>query len=208
MFSLTQPTVEQLAGLARTLEAAPLSYAPGLLARADTVSSTPLSMQGLRDGWFVDRFADVVGHGTDDFAAAVDALRGWEMFDPAWTVVVEPRPPIEPGVTVTYAARVLGVWWAYGCRILEVIDEPDRFGFVYGTIDGHAERGEELFQVRLVDNGDVEFSLFALSRPGRWFTWPGVPFARRAQGAFRPAAAAGIRRGVGERRRHVGDRSA
>jgi uncharacterized protein (UPF0548 family) len=208
VISLTRPTTEQLVGLARSLEARSLSYTPGLLERADDVSNTPISFGGLADGWFVDRFADIVGHGPDDFAAAVAALRGWAMFDPAWTVMLEPYAAIEPGVTVTYAAQVLGVWWAYGCRILEVVDEPSRFGFVYGTIDGHAERGEELFQVRLLDDGDVEFSLVALSRPGRWFTWPGIPFARHAQRAFRPAAAAGVRRVVDERRREVGARSA
>jgi uncharacterized protein (UPF0548 family) len=31
------------------------------------------------------------------------------------------------------------------CRIVYVIDEPDRRGFAYGTLPGHPERGEEAF---------------------------------------------------------------
>ncbi len=34
------------------------------------------------------------------------------------------------------------------CRVVYVIDEPDRRGFAYGTLPGHPESGEELFAVR------------------------------------------------------------
>ena len=34
------------------------------------------------------------------------------------------------------------------CRVVYVVDEPDRRGFAYGTLPGHAESGEELFMVR------------------------------------------------------------
>ena len=34
------------------------------------------------------------------------------------------------------------------CRVVYVVDEPDRRGFAYGTLPGHAESGEELFVVR------------------------------------------------------------
>ena len=34
------------------------------------------------------------------------------------------------------------------CRVVYVVDEPDRRGFAYGTLPGHAESGEELFLVR------------------------------------------------------------
>ena len=47
---------------------------------------------------------------------------------------------------------------------------------------------------------DVIFSLFAMSRPGRWFTWIGLPLARRAQAKFRPGSAAAVRGFVAERR--------
>ena len=211
MISFTRPTPEQLRRLAGDLTSRPLSYAEGLLKRVtectalptSTAVDTKRSFAGIRaDGWFVDRFAEVVGHGPNDFESAKTALRGWRMFDQPWTAPLTPDVSLEVGQDVTYGARVLGVWWCYGCRILRVDDETKRFGFVYGTIAGHAERGEELFQVELLDNGDVEFSLFAMSRPGRWFAWPGLPIARLAQQRFRQGAAAGIRRFV-EDRRHI-----
>ena len=77
-----------------------------------------------------------------------------------------------------------------------MIDEPTRFGFVYGTIEGHAGRGEELFLVGLSHDDTVTYSLFAMSRPGRWFSWPGMPIARHAQGRFRPTSADALRRAV------------
>ena len=89
-----------------------------------------------------------------------------------------------------------GTWWGRGCRILEMIDEPTRFGFVYGTIEGHTERGEEVFLVEQRDDGAVVYSLFAMSRPGRWFSWPSMPIARHAQGRFRPTSADSMRRAV------------
>jgi uncharacterized protein (UPF0548 family) len=197
MISLTKPTAEQLRRLNDGFANRPLSYDAGLLKLAHATPGLPGSIRAwLGDGWFIDRYAEVVGHGPADLDSAKEAVRTWKMFDQAWTEPVTPVVTVDVGNDVAYTARVLGVWWSYGCRILEVIDEPSRFGFVYGTIDGHAERGEELFQVALLANDDVEFSLVAMSRPGTWFAWPGLAFARRAQRRFRPGAADGIRRAV------------
>ncbi len=204
MITLTAPTDARLGEFAVELDSRPLSYTPGLLDRVDDVERLPGPMSSWTgDGWFVDRFSEIVGHGPTDFAAAEIALREWAMFDQSWTRPVRPSVPIEVGATVTYSARVVGLWWGYGCRILDVVDEVRRFGFTYGTIDGHAEKGEELFQVELLDDGDVAFSLFAMSRPGRWFAWPGLPIARRAQRRFRPAAAAGMRYAIASLRPSV-----
>ena len=112
-----------------------------------------------------------------------------------------PLAPLEVGAIAGYSARALGIWWSYCCRILAVIDEADddgtrRYGFEYGTLRGHAERGEERFLVTMTPDGDVRFSLFAVSRPGRWFTWIGLPLARRAQAQFRTDATAAVRASV------------
>ncbi len=52
----------------------------------------------------------------------------------------------------------------------------------------------------MTPDGDVRFSLFAISRPGRWFTWIGLPLARRAQGRFRAGAGDAMRAAVNARR--------
>lgn len=192
MMWLTTPTPDDIESLAHQLGALPLSYEAGLLERVDDESELPRHLSG----WFVDRYEAEIGHGDDDFAAARNALRNWRQFDRDWLVLAHDPVPIQQGAVVAYAAQVLGTWWGYGCRILRVIDEPTRFGFVYGTIHGHAERGEELFLVEQNTDGAVVYSLFAMSRPGRWFSWPGMPIARRAQRRFRPTSADTMRRAV------------
>ncbi|MEN9644721.1 MAG: hypothetical protein RL238_1390 [Actinomycetota bacterium] len=189
---LTRPTPDDIAQLAQRLDALPLSYEAGLLDRIHRERELPRHL----DGWFVDRFEAVIGRGTDDFAAARDALRQWQQFDRDWLVLADDPAPLREGAVVAYAANVLGTWWGYGCRVLRVIDEPARFGLVYGTIQGHAERGEEQFLVTHEPGGTVSYSLVAMSRPGRWFSWPGMPIARRAQGRFRPTSAEAMHRAV------------
>jgi uncharacterized protein (UPF0548 family) len=192
--TLHRPASETLADLADEWRGRPLSYEVGLLDR-------PLD----RRRWFRDRAATVVGQGDEDFAAACDAIRGWVKFQQTWTVAARPLAPIETGAIVGYSARVVGLWWSYCCEILEVIDDETtgvrRFGFVYGTLRGHAERGEESFIVthdRATD--EVRFAITAASRPGRWFTWCGLPVARWAQTRFRAGATRAMADDIAARR--------
>lgn len=50
------------------------------------------------------------------------------------------------------------------CRIVAVVDDPDRFGFAYGTLRVHPEQGEESFIVSRSGSG-VRFDVVAVSRP-------------------------------------------
>ncbi len=188
MLTLRAPADEALGALVERMGAAPFNYEPGLLQRAATLRR-----------WFVDRHREVIGQGEADFAAACDAMRNWDMFRMPWTRPAIPLAALAAGETVGYTARQVGLWWSYCCRIIAVIDEQDtdgtrRFGFDYGTLGGHAERGEERFLVTLDGpTGEVTYSLFAISRPGRWFIWFGLPLARRAQSQFRPGSSAAVR---------------
>ncbi|MFD1722183.1 DUF1990 family protein [Amnibacterium endophyticum] len=49
-------------------------------------------------------------------------------------------------------------------RVVRVLDGPDAIGFVYGTLRGHPEVGEESFVVRR-ERGRCVLELRALSRP-------------------------------------------
>jgi uncharacterized protein (UPF0548 family) len=51
------------------------------------------------------------------------------------------------------------------CRVVYVIDEPDRCGFAYGTLPGHPESGEESFVLHRSPTGSVTFAVTAFSRP-------------------------------------------
>ena len=66
------------------------------------------------------------------------------------------------------------------CRVVYVIDEPDRQGFAYGTLAGHPERGEELFLLTRED-GVITFSIVAFSRPATLLTRLGGPVGHWVQ---------------------------
>jgi uncharacterized protein (UPF0548 family) len=68
------------------------------------------------------------------------------------------------------------------CRVVYVVDEPDRRGFAYGTLPGHAESGEELFAVRYDPATDKVFAeVTAFSRHATWWSRLGAPATSLAQ---------------------------
>ena len=72
------------------------------------------------------------------------------MFDADWIEVHPHGGPISAGINVAVLARILGVSYLNACRIVYVIDETgpiETYGFAYGTLRDHAEKGEERFTV-------------------------------------------------------------
>jgi uncharacterized protein (UPF0548 family) len=68
------------------------------------------------------------------------------------------------------------------CRVVYVVDEPDRRGFAYGTLPGHAESGEERFVVRFDPATDEVFAdVTAFSRHATWWSRLGSPVTSVAQ---------------------------
>jgi uncharacterized protein (UPF0548 family) len=62
------------------------------------------------------------------------------------------------------------------CRVIYVVDEPDRRGFAYGTLPGHAESGEERFVVRYdPETDEVYAEVVAFSRHATWWSRLGSP---------------------------------
>jgi uncharacterized protein (UPF0548 family) len=112
-------------------------------------------------------------------------------------VWIEPRGiPIAPGEVAGVVAHALGLWWLNAARIVYVIDEPRRFGFAYGTLPGHVERGEERFSVDWRDDDTVWYDLEAFSRPGYWGARLAKPLARRLQRRFVRLSKAAMREAV------------
>lgn len=143
-------------------------------------------------GFVIDHNRQRLGAGDAAWAAAKAALARWEMFPRPWTTV-EPAPaPIAAGGTVAVLVRTLGLWWLNSARILYVIDEPRRYGFAYGTLPGHAERGEERFLVEQLDDGEVFFELLAFSQPRHWAARLGYPVTRALQRRFARGAKAAM----------------
>jgi uncharacterized protein (UPF0548 family) len=68
------------------------------------------------------------------------------------------------------------------CRVVYVVDEPDRRGFAYGTLPGHAESGEELFLVRYESATDEVYAeVRAFSRHATWWSRLASPVTSLAQ---------------------------
>jgi len=138
-----------------------------------------------------------LGRGVAMFANAANALRRWEMFNVGWVELVTPDVAPEPGTVVGLLARCLRVWWLNAARIVYKIDEPERQGFAYGTLPGHAQRGEERFLVEIDGDGSVWYDLFAFSQPAHWLARWGRPVARYFQKRFATDSLAAMRRTCG-----------
>ena len=174
MWSFCRPTDRHLLALRLRQGRCPLGYPH----RGCTKSADP------PPGYDGDQYRVAVGVGPEAFAAAIQALRRWEQFPRGWMLIDPPDAPIREGTVVSLPARVYGVWWVNSCRIVEVIDEPTRFGFAYGTLPGHVEAGEERFLIEQTPDGAVWYSILAHSRPRFWLTRLMYPLARRAQRRF------------------------
>ena len=177
VFSLTKPApkrIERFLALQRT--------------RTFSYREVGQSRKGAPAGYQVDHNRVQLGEGRAAFARAVEAIRSWKMFDLGWVSAHPSTAPIVPGITVAIRVRHLGFWSLNACRIVYTIDDEGpvvRFGFAYGTLPDHAERGEERFTVEWHhDDGSVWYDIFAFSRPNLPLSRLGSPYARMLQRRF------------------------
>lgn len=146
-------------------------------------------------GYIVDRNRILLGEGDEVWERAKVAIREWKMFDIGWARAVPADTPIEVGRDVGVVVSHFGIYSLNAARIVYVIDDDERFGFAYGTLEDHGESGEELFVVeRNPTNGEVHYSLLAFSRPGHFLTYLGYPAARYLQKEFAKASMAAMLR--------------
>jgi uncharacterized protein (UPF0548 family) len=117
---------------------------------------------GYRSGHYEIR----LGRGSDVFERAVRGLQTWQAHRLSGMRVLPVETAIAVQATVVVTIGVSRLCLAAPCRIVGVIDEPDRWGFAYGTLPGHPEEGEEAFVVTRTADGDVRFEVVVFSRPG------------------------------------------
>jgi uncharacterized protein (UPF0548 family) len=178
MFLFGEPTEEDVRRFIDTQKDLPFSYKDVGASREGTVPP----------GYVADSYRVGLGEGPEVYARAVEALRGWRQFDLGWVRLLSPNAPMEVGATVGVLAWHYGFWSLNTARIVYLIEESgtvERFGFGYGTLPGHAERGEERFSVEWNrEDGLVNYDVFAFSRPKHPLAWPGYPFVRLLQRRF------------------------
>jgi uncharacterized protein (UPF0548 family) len=101
----------------------------------------------------------------------------------------------EPGTAVTVRLGIGRFGLRAPCRVVYVLDEPERIGFAYGTLPGHPTSGEELFAVEYDGDSDVVYGVVtAFSRPANRYLRLGGPLAVPAQRAAAVAYLAVLRR--------------
>lgn len=97
------------------------------------------------------------------FEAAKVAITGWRIHRGA-RLSVEADGPLAVGTHVAMSAPLPIGYVDAVCRVVAVVDEPDRFGFAYGTLPVHPESGEEAFVVTRTSSATM-FHVEAVSRP-------------------------------------------
>jgi uncharacterized protein (UPF0548 family) len=143
-------------------------------------------------GWNVDRMRVGLGYGRAVFEAARRAVREWKMFPPSIARICNGEQVPQPGLIagVLYKVWLLPVWILFPARVVWLVDELRRFGFAYGTLADHPERGEERFVVAWSEADDsVWYDLLAVSRPAHWLARLGYPYTRWEQARFRRLSA-------------------
>ena len=144
----------------------------------------------------VDR-RDRIGAGPEVFQRSVDALTGWSVHRGAGLVLVAAPPRAAAGAVVVLRLGPPVVGLLVPCRVMYVIDQPDRRGFAYGTLPGHPESGEEAFILSLDGNGQVDLTIRAFSRPASRLVRAAGPLNRAMQDLITNRYVRALRRLVG-----------
>jgi uncharacterized protein (UPF0548 family) len=177
MFLLTKPSDEQIRNLIAAQRDTPFSY-----------PDVGASSGALPVGYTVDHNRVKLGDGPATFERAVAALRRWEMFNLGWIQLCWPERPIAIETTVAVLASLYGLWSLNCCRIVYLVDDDRpvrRYGFAYGTLALHEERGEERFLIEWDHSDDaVWYDILAFSRPNSLLAKLGYPAARVLQKRF------------------------
>jgi uncharacterized protein (UPF0548 family) len=142
----------------------------------------------------------LLGKGETVFHRAALGIRDWKMFDLGWVRVYPASTPIRTGENVAIIARWFNLYFVNACRIVDTDHEHvpiPRYGFTYGTLEDHAESGEERFTVEWHrETDEVWYDLLAFSRPNQFLARVGYPFARRLQKRFAADSKAAMVRAV------------
>jgi uncharacterized protein (UPF0548 family) len=189
MFLIRRPSRQVVERFARESLSLPLSYHP-----IGIIGNPP-------EGYDLDETFVGLGHGEAVFERAKAALAAWRHFDFNWVEVFPGAPSLAPGTDIAVLIHHLGFWSLNGGRVLYGVGDRlhgPTFGFAYGTLSNHAERGEEVFEVSLrPETGEVVYRVRAASRPRAVLARVAYPVVRLLQARFRRESGEAMRRAVG-----------
>jgi uncharacterized protein (UPF0548 family) len=135
----------------------------------ETEPTSPIGLLGrpTPSGYRRDTWDRELPHG---FEPARTAVQRWAGHRNAGITITDP-PPIVEGETVSLAIPVGPLSVTATARIVDVVDEPDRYGFTYATLPHHPSDGEESFIVSRCADGTTMFTVTAV--------WRGATLAAR-----------------------------
>ena len=171
MFRVGRPSQRDLAAVAENAEGREVTY--------DHVGATLTGR--MPEGYRHDRYEIELPARPDAFGRGVAGIRTWAPHLGAGLTVAPGHPP-ELGATVALGAPLGPITAVAVCRIVALVDEPDRCGFAYGTLPGHPEQGEEAFLIERRASEAV-FKIVVFSRPAELLARLGGPVTRRIQQA-------------------------
>lgn len=178
MFRLTRASKDEREKLLAAARQLPPS-SPKVLTLTDGL------VGALPSGFAHDFSRSQIDRGQSAFAAAREALRNWEQFNLGWVRIADPIPKVVPGELVAVEAHTGFLWSINFSRIVEIVDSPTRFGFMYTTTALHVEEGQERFVVEFeLESGSVTYFIEAISRPRHILARAGYPFSRAMQHRF------------------------
>ncbi len=134
-------------------------------------------------GYYHLKESGVVGKGAGDLHFAAVAILDFRMHRGAGFKVDAPSATARRGDVIVPSIGLGRLRFKAPCKVIEVFDESTRKGFVYGTLAGHPEVGEEAFIVKLAEDQTVTMTVTAFSNPAQWYTRLGGPIARIVQRA-------------------------
>jgi uncharacterized protein (UPF0548 family) len=189
MLFIARPTDQEIHARLATREAMPFAYS-----EVGATRSTPPA------GYRFNHLRALLGKGEEVHARAVNALLSWRLLAVAGLEIFPSQPPMQPQTNIAllsrHFARLGGLWSLDFSRVIYILEaQPEkggaiqRTGFAYGTLPGHAVRGEEVFSIEWhLATNEVWYDIFSFSLPANVITRLAGPLARAAQKQFASAS--------------------
>jgi uncharacterized protein (UPF0548 family) len=197
MFSFHQPSDAQIGDYLARQAGQPFSYNFVGCTREQPVAAR---------GWKIDHHRVLLGHGPEVFTRGRAAIDTWEMFPSKIAKVFGHDVPRENlPVAVLYRVSFFPLWLLMPARVVHTIHDTitrgghtiNRYGFAYGTLPDHPERGEERFLIEWNRSDDtVHYDLLAISQPRHFLARAGYPYTRHEQSRFRHLSGLAMQRAL------------
>ena len=157
-----------------------------------TYDAVGLSVRPPPHGWTLLEQVTPLGRGDALWEWTGRALLSWELHREARMLLAADVVRVAVDATVVNAAPFGPLAVPAPCRVVALVEEPDRCGFAYGSLPGHPVDGEEQLTVERT-GGDVLLRIRSVSRP-RGLAGLAPPLTRAGQRYVNQRYAAAARR--------------